>query len=62
MRKLSDLVRDQNRLVLPATATVMEAARHMRDRHVGAVLVTENGARLVGIFTGRETGLWERTA
>jgi CBS domain-containing protein len=54
MRKMSDLLRDQNPLVLPATATVMEAARHLRDRHVGAVLVTEDDARLVGIFTGRD--------
>lgn len=58
MRKMSDLVRDQNPLVLPASATVMEAARHMRDRHVGAVLVadgvTASDGRLVGIFTGRD--------
>jgi CBS domain-containing protein len=58
MRKMSDLVRDQNPLILPASATVMEAARHMRDRRVGAVLVTDrgaaDGARLVGIFTGRD--------
>ena len=54
MRKMSDLVRDQNPLVLSANTTVLEAARHMRDRHVGAVLVVENDARLVGIFTGRD--------
>jgi CBS domain-containing protein len=32
----------------------MEAARRMRDRRVGAVLVTEGDDRLVGIFTGRD--------
>ena len=54
MRKMSDLVRDQRPLVLPAGATVIEAARHMRERRVGAVLVTEEDTRLVGIFTGRD--------
>jgi CBS domain-containing protein len=32
----------------------MEAARQMRDRRVGAVLVADEEARLVGIFTGRD--------
>lgn len=54
MRKLSDLVRYQNPLMLPPRATVIEAARQMRDRRVGAVLVTEGDDRLVGIFTGRD--------
>jgi CBS domain-containing protein len=54
MRTMSDIVRDQNPLVLPPHASVMEAARHMRDRHVGAVLVTEGDCALVGIFTGRD--------
>jgi CBS domain-containing protein len=54
MRKMSDLVRDQEPLMLPPSASVMEAARHMRERRVGAVLVTEGDANLVGIFTGRD--------
>jgi CBS domain-containing protein len=54
MRKMSDLVRDQDPVSLPPTATVQEACRHMRDRRVGAVLVTEGDRRLVGIFTGRD--------
>lgn len=54
MRTMSDLVRNQNPLMLPPGATVLEAAGHMRDRQVGAVLVTEGDARLVGIFTGRD--------
>jgi CBS domain-containing protein len=54
MRKMSDLVRDQNPLTLPPSASVMEAARHMRERGVGAVLVTEGPEKLVGIFTGRD--------
>ncbi len=54
MRNMSDLVRNQDPLLLPATATVLDAARWMRERNVGAVLVTEEDGRLVGIFTGRD--------
>jgi len=54
MRTMSDLVRDQDALALPTSTTVMEAATHMRDRRVGAVLVTDAGRGLVGIFTGRD--------
>ena len=54
MRTMSDIVRDQSPLMLPPDATVMQAARHMRDRRVGAVLVTEGDCELVGIFSGRD--------
>ena len=54
MRTMSDLVRHQNPLMLPPGASVQEAARRMRERNVGAVLVAEGDARLVGIFTGRD--------
>jgi CBS domain-containing protein len=54
MRKMSDLVREQNPLMLPPSASVMEAARQMRERRVGAVLVTDHNASLLGIFTGRD--------
>ena len=54
MRKMSDFVRNQDPLTLPPDATVEEARRYMRDRRVGAVLVTEDDGHLVGIFTGRD--------
>jgi CBS domain-containing protein len=54
MRKMSDIVRNQNPVTLPPDATVQDACRHMRERYVGAVLVTEGDRRLVGIFTGRD--------
>lgn len=38
---------------VPADATVLEAARLMNDRHIGAVVVTEE-RRVVGIFTERD--------
>ena len=53
-RHMIDIVRDQRPLTMPPTATVAEACRRMSDRRVGAVLVTEDGDRLVGIFTGRD--------
>ena len=54
MRKMSDIVRNQEPVALPPDATVREACRHMRDHRVGAVLVTEGDRQLVGIFTGRD--------
>ena len=54
MRKMADLVRNQNPLMLPPATTVADAARHMRKRDVGAVLVADDEARLLGIFTGRD--------
>ena len=54
MRKMCDLVRKQDPVSLPPSATVKEACQCMRNRRVGAVLVTEGDRRLVGIFTGRD--------
>jgi len=54
MRKMSDFVRNQDPVTLPPSATVREACRRMRDRRVGAVLVTDGDRRLAGIFTGRD--------
>ena len=54
MRNMSDIVRNQDPVTLPPSATVREACRYMRDRRVGAVLVTEGENRLLGIFTGRD--------
>jgi CBS domain-containing protein len=53
-RPISEIVRYPNPLVLPPTATVQQACAAMRDRRVGAVLVTEGDRKLVGIFTGRD--------
>jgi CBS domain-containing protein len=54
MRKMSDIVRNREPIMLAPKATVKEACRSMRDHRVGAVLVTEDDRRLVGIFTGRD--------
>jgi len=52
-RIVPDLVRDQTLVSLPPSATVLDAARIMAERHIGAVLVAVDG-RLQGIFTERD--------
>jgi len=54
MRTMSDLVSRQNPLTMSADTTVRKACESMRERGVGAVLVTNEQDRLVGIFTGRD--------
>ena len=54
MRRMGEIVCDQNPIALPATATVQEACRLMRDAHCGAVLVCDEARQLLGIFTGRD--------
>lgn len=54
IRQISDIIRDQHPLTLPPSATVKHACERMRDRRVGAVLVTTRDGKLVGIFTGRD--------
>lgn len=53
-RKLGEIIRRQNPVTLPVSATVQEACRWMRDRRVGAILVTEADGGLAGVFTGRD--------
>lgn len=53
-RKLMpDVVKDQELACVPPNATVRAAVRLMAERHISAILVTENG-RLRGIFTERD--------
>ncbi len=54
MRSMSEIIRDQKPLVMSSGASVQYACRRMRERRVGAVLVTDRNDRLVGIFTGRD--------
>ncbi len=48
-----DVVSDQTLTCLPPSASVREAVRTMTERHIGAILVAEDG-RLQGIFTERD--------
>jgi CBS domain-containing protein len=54
MRHLSDIIARQQPLTLPPSATVQQACERMRERRVGAVVVTDPAANLLGIFTGRD--------
>lgn len=50
---MSDIIRDQQPVVLSPETSIREACRQMRTRRVGAILVADSD-RLVGIFTGRD--------
>jgi CBS domain-containing protein len=52
-RRMGEIVRHQDPLAMPPGASVQEACAAMHRRRVGAVVVVE-GARLRGIFTGRD--------
>jgi CBS domain-containing protein len=52
-RCMGDIVR-RTPIVLPPTATVQRACQEMHDHRVGAILVTDEHQRLLGIFTGRD--------
>jgi CBS domain-containing protein len=53
-RSLSEIVRRQNPATLSHTETVQVACRVMRDRKIGAILVTGKDGHLAGLFTGRD--------
>jgi CBS domain-containing protein len=52
-RTIRSIIENQEILTAPADTTVSEAARLMKQRHVGAVMVVEDG-KLVGVFTERD--------
>ena len=54
VRRMSEIVRNQNPLMLPTSTTVKQACKCMKDRRVGAVLVSDDNRHLLGIFTGRD--------
>jgi CBS domain-containing protein len=47
-------VMTHNPVVLPATATVIEAARAMRDNDIGDVIVGDDSGNVIGILTDRD--------
>ena len=52
-RRIRMLIEDQEVIASPEHTTVVDAARLMKQRHIGALLVVEDG-RLIGIFTERD--------
>ncbi|CAG1007244.1 Arabinose 5-phosphate isomerase KdsD [Burkholderiales bacterium] len=53
MRSLRSIVAGRPAVIVSRDATVVEAAREMKQRNVGSVLVVD-GTYLVGIFTERD--------
>jgi CBS domain-containing protein len=53
-RRLGYIVRDQKPLLLAPGTSVEKACEAMREQQVGSVLVVDERARLLGIFTGRD--------
>ena len=53
MRSLRSIVAGRPPVTVSRNATVVDAARQMKQRNVGSVLVVD-GDRLVGIFTERD--------
>lgn len=54
MRKLADVILEQRPLIMKTTEPVIEAARRMKERRAGSVVVVDETGRLRGIFTGRD--------
>ena len=52
-RTIRHIIENQELVTATADMTVSEAARVMKQRHVGAVMVVEDG-KLVGVFTERD--------
>jgi CBS domain-containing protein len=54
MRATIQDVMTTNLVTCPSSATIADAARLMRDRNIGDVLVTHDGDKLFGIVTDRD--------
>ena len=52
-RTIRSIIDQQELVTASATITIGEAARLMKERHVGAIMVVEDG-KLAGIFTERD--------
>lgn len=52
-RSIGSIIEGQELVTAPESATVVDAARLMREKRVGAVMVVEEG-KLVGMFTERD--------
>lgn len=52
-RTIRMIIDEQDLLTAPANTTVSEAARLMKQRGVGAIMVVEDG-KLAGVFTERD--------
>jgi CBS domain-containing protein len=51
---IPDIVKNQKICDMLETATALDAARFMAERNVGAVVVTDENCRMIGIVTERD--------
>ncbi|MFN7192348.1 MAG: CBS domain-containing protein [Rhodospirillales bacterium] len=54
VRQISEMVRDKRPITVFEETLVRDVCQRMCDQRVGAVLVTDEKHRLVGVFTGRD--------
>jgi CBS domain-containing protein len=52
-RTVRDVIKQQQPVTAPATLSVRDAAKVMKERRIGAMMVVEGGV-LVGVFTERD--------
>jgi CBS domain-containing protein len=52
-RTVRDVIKQQQPVTAPATMSVQDAAKVMKERRIGAMMVVEGGV-LVGVFTERD--------
>lgn len=53
-RHMHEIITRRQPVTLPPEASVQHACQEMRNRRIGAILVTDPHGRLLGIFTGRD--------
>jgi CBS domain-containing protein len=53
-RSMAEIIKRRSPTTLGPGATVQHACRLMREQRIGAVLVTGDEGRLLGLFTGRD--------
>ena len=52
-RTIRTIIEQQEAITAPGSTTVIAAARLMKEHHVGAVMIVEDG-KLAGVFTERD--------
>jgi CBS domain-containing protein len=53
-RPMQEVIVRRTPVTMRPEATVQQACREMRSNRIGAVLITDEAGRLLGIFTGRD--------
>jgi CBS domain-containing protein len=53
-RDVAEIIRNQTPICLGPDATLRDACATMRDKRIGAILVTDPTGQLIGIITGRD--------